>query len=433
MRDVTNIIKSAGVALEAKAFEKFGAAVQGATDRALSNIFKTEQNSPGQTGDSDTVNAAEAVQNIEPFVWDSTRYASQNVTSGTGGTVTNVPRSKFLFKVSFIFKSGIAEYAAFLGGKSVDELTRGLDYSVKQIDLPSVSFDYETVNMYNFRTKVLKSITHDEMSFIFYDDVANRALDFVNLYRMLHVPIARREQLGTTPFGDYGFSFDNDPNSLNSSYRGPLPGENYNVLEKIIIHQYYMEFSPSSKDPVKVNDFVFTNPRISKLALGGQDHEDSNANMVTGTFDFDSLYIETGLSASKDENNPRPPRQPSAPMPIDIMSGFDEGSAILVRGAKASPGNERNPFVDIIARQGERAVQTAVGNAIRGAVGNNAMGRALSGAIGSFSGGLGAAANRTLSSIGTGIVQGFALPTKPTVTDNAAPVIDLSVRDNNGL
>jgi uncharacterized membrane protein len=119
-------------------------------------------------------------------------------------------------------------------------------------------------------------------------------------------------------------------------------------------------------------------------------------------------------------------------MIIDILSGYNEGSAYIVRGAKTSPGNERNPFVDILARQGERAVQSAISGALRKVVGNNAVGRALNGAIGSVSGSLGAAANRTINSIGTGVVQGFALPTKPAITDNAAPVTDLSVPYDNG-
>jgi hypothetical protein len=429
MRDVKNIIKSTGVALEAEAFKQFGAAVQGVADRALSGIFKST-GATELTGDSDAVSAADAIAQITPLVWDSTRYAAQNVSTGRNSTASNIPRTKFLFKVSFIFNSGIAEYASTLGGKTVDELMRGLDYSVKQIDLPSVSFDYEMVNMYNFRTKVLKSITHDEISFTFYDDVSNKSLDFANLYRMLHVPISRREHEASTNLGDYGFSFSNSPNELDSSNRGALYGGNNNVLAKIIIHQYYMEMG--SHDPVKVNDFVFTNPRISKLSLGDHDHEDTNFNLITGTFDFDTLYIETGLSAAKDSSTARQHRSPSAPMIIDILSGYNEGSAYIVRGAKTSPGNERNPFVDILARQGERAVQSAISGALRKVVGNNAVGRALNGAIGSVSGSLGAAANRTINSIGTGVVQGFALPTKPAITDNAAPVTDLSVPYDNG-
>lgn len=438
MLDISNVIKSTGVALEAEAFRQFGAAVQGVADTALSSIFKQPTTTTSRTDDNDgeLPTAAQAADNMPEYrIWDSTRYASQNASTGTSSNANHLPRHKFLFKVSFIFNSGIAEYASLLGRKTVDELMRGLDYSVKQIDLPSVSFDYEMVNMYNFRTKVLKSITHDDISFTFYDDVSNESLDFVNLYRMLHMPIARRENASSDVLEDGGFAFTNIPTNLNSSFRGPLPSQNKNILSKIIIHQYYMKYSMSEKDIVKVNDFVFTNPRMSKLTLGGQDHEDSNFNMVTGTFDFDSLYIETGMSATTDDGNLWQARAPSAPMsPIDILSNYDQGTAVIFRGQQTPPGGARNPifdpFVDIIAQHGQRAVQTSVATALRGAVGNNVMGRALEGAIGSVSGSLGAQVGRTVKSVGNGVVQGFALPTKTTVTDNAAPVTDLSVLYN---
>jgi hypothetical protein len=421
MQEVSGVIKAAGVALEAEAFRQFGAAVQGATDRVLGGVFgfpdqPGEPVSPQIPGSaSPQLNATAAVQQAEVGIWDSTRYAAQN-TSRAMGSMADSPKLKFLFKISFSFFPDMIEYASTLNGTDLSDLMRSLDYSVKQIDLPTVEFDYEEVNMYNFRTKVLKQIRHREINLTFYDDVGNKALDFVNIYRMLHMPIARREQDPSGQLSESGFTFENDPNGMNTSWRGPLPGDRRNVLSKIIVHQYYMDLG--SNEPVKVNDFVFTNPRISNLAISDQDHEiGGTPNFITCAFDFDSLFIDTGQSAAPDKHR----RPPTAVMKHDILSDFDQGGAALYRGQQISPGKERNPFIDILARQGERIVQMGVSGAIRRAIGNNQAGRALSGAIGSISGALGTAANRTITSVGTGTFQGMALPSAPPVRDNTAP------------
>ena len=416
MQEVSAIIKSAGVALEAEAFKQFGAAVQGVADRTLGSIFGYQQppglpDSPQRSGNE--LRAEQAVQQSQVGVWDSTRYAAQKA-SRAMGSISDAPKIKFLFKISFSFFPDMIQYASTLGGTDLTSLMKSLDYTVKQIDLPTVEFDYEEVNMYNFRTKVLKQIRHREINLTFYDDIGNKALDFVNIYRMLHMPIARREQDGSGSLSDSGFTFLNEPSAMNTSLRGPLPGDKKNVLSKIIVHQYYVDMG--SPEPVKVNDFVFTNPRISNLAVSDQDHEiGGTPNFITCAFDFDALYVQTGQSGAPDKHA----RPPTAVMKNDIFSGFDEGDAELYRGQQVSPGGERNPFIDILARQGQRIVQTGVSGAIRRAIENNQVGRALSGAIGSVSGALGEAANRTISSTGYGVTQGLALPSVAPVRDNS--------------
>lgn len=417
MQEVSAIVKSAGIALEAEAFKQFGAAVQGVADKTLGTIFGYKQqpglpDSPQRDGNQ--LRAEQAVNLSTTGIWDSTRYAAQKASHSEIGSYTDAPKLKFLFKISFSFFPEMIEYASSLNGVDLTDLMRSLDFTVKQVDMPTVEFDYEEVNMYNFRTKVLKQIRHRELNLTFYDDIGNKALDFLNIYRMLYMPVSRIEQNANWPHNEFGFSFLNEPNALNTSMRGPLPGDKKNVLSQIIIHQYYVEMG--SHDPVKVNEFVFTNPRISNLAIGDQDHEvGGTPNFITCAFDFDSLYIQTGQSALSST------RKPSAVMKHDILSSFDQGGAELYRGQQISPGGERNPFVDILARQGQRIIQTGVSGAIRRAVGNNQLGRALGGAIGSVSGALGEAANRTISSVGYGVTQGLALPSTSPVRDNTTP------------
>jgi hypothetical protein len=79
-----------------------------------------------------------------------------------------------------------------------------------------------------------------------------------------------------------------------------------------------------------------------------------------------------------------------------------------------------NPFVSILARQGQRLVQDKVGGFLSKSLGGVAGG-ALQGAISNVSGALGNAASGTLGNIGSGIAAGISSPTKAPVVDNAGP------------
>lgn len=415
--DVSHILKSAGASLEAEAFKQFGAAVENASNSALGSIFGANTQQGIQPG-----SAAEAVQNIEPGVWDSPKYSAQLVSNQVGGSFTNAPKLKFLFKVSFTFDPAIMSYASELG-IDTDELTRMLDYSVKQVDLPKVDFEYEEVNMYNFRTKILKQIKHREINLTFYDDNGNRALNLINMYRMLHQPVSRVKQNSSFAFKDNGMSFNDSIGAPNSAHRGVLTGGITNVLTQIVIHQYYTDLS-SHVSPIKVNEFVFTNPRITNVDVSDQDHEQGGAaNMIAIIFDFDALHIATGKDPRWSDT------RPTSVMTYDILSNYQEGPATIKRGNEIGPGATRNPLVDIIARQGQRAVQTAVAGAMRDAVGNTSAGRALSGAIGSISGAFGTAAGNTLGNVASGAGSFFSKPYTVPLKDNSASesqVMDLT-------
>jgi hypothetical protein len=416
MQDISEIIKSAGIGLEAQAFKAFGAAVQGDADRSLGSIFSNRGQSDALNSslqNDNGVTADQAASLASPGIWDSTRYAAQNA-SRAMGSISNAPKIKFLFKISFSFFPEMIEYASSLNGTDLSALMRSLDFSVKQIDLPTVELDYEEVNMYNFRTKVLKQIRHKEISLTFYDDIGNKALDFMNIYRMLLIPAARREQDSNAQLNEYGFTFLNEPTSLNTSFRSPLPGDKKDILSQIIIHQYYVEMG--SPDPVKVNEFVFTNPKITSISDGDQDHENGGTpNTITCSFDFDTLYLQTGQSAL---NSSRPPK---AVMTYDILSDYSVGGTVLYGGQQVSPGGVKNSFINTFIHQNQQIFQTSNTNPIRRTMGNMQFGGTLSNSIISDSGALGEAANRTLSSISYGMTQGLALPSVAPLNDNSVP------------
>ncbi len=413
MQDLSGIIKSTGVALEREAYKVFGAAVENQVNRVLGGIFGSPQARPRNPTDADVV-----VGNIEPGTWDAARGAAQLTSNRLGGSAIWSPRLKFLFKVTFRFNPAIIQYAQLLG-IDVSQLQRELTFVIKQVDLPKVDYEYEEVNMYNFKTKVLKSISHKELNFIFYDDMKNNALDFMNLMRMIYIPISRREFENGIRLEDYGFAFSNDPSSINTATRANLPGNINSPLTQMIIHQYYVDRSGTNEAAlVKVNDFVFTNPRITSLDASDQDHENGGTpNMVAGTFDYDALYIEV-------EQDAKTHKRRTSSMTYDILSDYDEGAPEVTRGAEIGPGKTRNPFIDILARQGQRLVQTGVTNVLNKALGGVAGGklaRGLSGAISGVSGALGEAAKRTVEGVGYGGSTGIAFPTVSLVRDSNSP------------
>jgi hypothetical protein len=412
--DISGLLGNTGVALEAEAYKQFGAAVNDKVGGMLGSVFG---NKGTGTDGTDSSNAAFAAANAQPGVWDPTPYAS--AIGGFEGGYN--PKNKFLFKVNFEFDPTVSQMASSMGYDTMG-FSKDLTFIIKSIDLPKVDFDYELVNMYNFKTKVLKGISHTELNLMFYDDVANHALSFVNLYMQILSPITRNILMPQTAFEEHSLAFNEDYHGLDTSTRSALIGNSKNIISRLTIFQYYVENGNkdlnSVAEAVKLNEFVFTNPRLTKFDLNDQDHEEGGAaNTISAIFDYDALHIHTGMSALHSQDQAGAPAQLGKG---DILSATEEIAAILTRSASNPAGKTMNPFVSILARQGQRLVQDKVGGFLSKSLGGVAGG-ALQGAISNVSGALGNAASGTLGNIGSGIAAGISSPTKAPVVDNAGP------------
>jgi hypothetical protein len=392
--DITGIIKSTGVALEQEAFKQFGAAIEGVAGNTLKNIFNVPPQEPTGTGTNPTTQ--------ETGVWDTTRYAAALVRPDQ---VEFNPKLKFLFKVSFEFDNAMIDAARILG-YDLNKIQQNVSFMIRHIDRPKFDYDYEEVNMYNFRTKVLKQIRHREVGFTLYDDVGNNVLSFINLYRKLQVPITRTNVDPSQKHEDFGFEFDKTMQGLDTGMRGALPGDRINILRKMTIHQIYVERGSTVGSPsawVKTVDFVFMNPRFTNIDIDDMDHENgSNFNLVTLTADFDSMFMD----------EPKPFTQSMAP-------SFPSGdiSADGNNGATDPAGGNRNPFIDIIANQTGRVVQQGVSNIINKTLGTTAGGNIVAGQLTSVGSLIGDAAKRTLGSFKGS--QGFVTSRNPAVADDS--------------
>ena len=433
MSDISNILKGTSLALEREAFNQFGAAIEGQV-RNLSSLGKNRPNTNDPNGPlpspNSPINAAQAAEGAEYGVWEPTKYAAA-LTQAEQGALD--PKQKFLFKVTFWFDETIQTsgvYGSLANGNdsSSNELSRTLTYMVKQIDLPSVQFDYEEVNMYNYRTKVLKSISHKELNFSFMDDIGNGVMDFVNIYRMLLQPMARQDNPSweSAEYSDYGFAFSDGMGVPDSSFRGALPGNARRILRKIVIHQFYVNrgagMDGTVEQMIKTNDFIFLNPQLMEMDMGELDHENGNSfNLITANFAFDGLVVKPAQSVF--ENGVYKHKDISLDV-RDMLTG-PSNSTQVNRGQPSitAGGGKPNPFSQIIANQAGRIVQGAASNALQKAFGGIAGG-ALSGTINQITGALGNAARNTIS----GNTQAIARPTTSYVRD---PSVSRAEADDN--
>lgn len=420
MSDISKILPSTGVALEEQAYRTFGAIVANQTNNVLGNIFGTATGS--------TIN-----QNVNPLPedrilthgdWNVTPYAPA-LASGAGGYD---PKVKFLFKVHFEFYKAASVMAANLGLDPEFSLNRDLTYVVKQIDMPKYSFEYEEVNMYNFRTKVLKRIVHEPLSFTFYDDIANNAIKFMSVYLQLFQPLARRKWDAGINLEDYGFGFSRALGGPDSGMRGALrPSGNQpapkDILRSLTIEQYYLNRSQNHlqgsqvRQALYVNIFTFTNPRITNFTLNDQDHENgATPNVLDCQFDFDALYMDTGKIAD-DLDKP----EGGLMATYDILTGENRSGGQFLNGPTTPAGgggNWTSVFSNVIANQGGRHVQNEISSALHKSAIGEIGGGALAGAITAASGALGNATRRTLGMKNV-TPSGIVAPKPPPVVDNS--------------
>lgn len=245
------------------------------------------------------------------------------------------PKHKFMFVVEFVF------------ARPFQEQFNALDFAfvIKRSTRPNISFEYEDVNYYNFRTKVLKRSEYQPMSMTFYDDMLDNALRFYNTYLQLISPISRSVGDGTqTFFEESGMTFDpSGPNSASIQAVG-------DVTRTIIDYVNIYHIIHGGK---QVDVYRFDNPRLQTLTLDDLDMTDGGTGTeVTIEFNYDGLLIEPRrpieeLAQQLSELTgggifPLAPRLAGDPTPgsqlgVDVSTTFDIPSATDLE--PASPVN----------------------------------------------------------------------------------------------
>lgn len=208
---------------------------------------------------------------------------------------------KFLFVVEFKFYT---EYANMLGIEP--------SFVVKTADRPSVTYEYEDINMYNFRTKVAKKSSFTPISMSFHDDEQNRAVAFYNAMQRLMTPIANhltpsmyehsgmdytdvKTQASGKDAGAQGIWTSDHAASI-----GALLGSNTSIIQSINLYHVYF-------GGAKVNEYRFINPRVMSMNLDNMDMSDGGTSELKMEFAYDNVeisnYVSPGSVVGKDKED----------------------------------------------------------------------------------------------------------------------------------
>lgn len=178
--------------------------------------------------------------------WEAVHYAND--------LNAHHPKFKFLFKVNF---------NGFPGGN--------FSYFIHRCDKPKVKFNHTEVNYYNFRTKVLTSVTYDPLNFTFLDEIGNTVNSFFALYTA-----ARSKQ------GNGKASIDGG-----SEFSSSVPYENgYSSGKTVEIQQIFA-------NGLATNIFTLINARIDSLEFDELNMEQTAGSMMNCTVSFDAITCRT--------------------------------------------------------------------------------------------------------------------------------------------
>ncbi len=230
--------------------------------------------------------------------------------------IARAPKYKFLFVVQFEFDPSFQQ-----------EINGAIDpaFVVIASSRPNINFEYEDINMYNFRTQVPKRTIYDEMSMKFYDDDYNNVMQLYTTYLKLVSPIANldNEIVKMDPLDLYdiqggGMGFSTGNTTYSDNVTSSIAG-----FQNTVGQTYPASFGPFGSDPSTrnvlrairlfhvyrqgrmMNVYNFYNPKITSMKLDDLDMAESGPTEVTFTFKYDSLYIIPGYRMYNDNNSPR--------------------------------------------------------------------------------------------------------------------------------
>lgn len=394
MPDISDLARIAGVVPERTATQLFGMAVEEFAAQPINTVLQS------------ALGTGEQPVNRNDGSWSATSYAAAFVNSQLR------PKLKFMFRVEFLFKPNVLEQFASLSATWKNNFA----FMVKSVDRPKVDFEYEDINQYNFHTKVLKRISHKELTITFMDDVGNNVHEFFRLMMMIHSPITRRSAGNAggladsnAPYGvGNGMLFSDDLMNINDfANRGVLSTDVGNAIQAIKVTQLYIQPGRSRIDldtGAKEVSFLFVNPRIVAMDLEDLNHEANEANSFIMQFDYDFMIM------GEQETFSGIPPEKSVP-PVGTAPGEPSPTGAALGGLNEIGGN--NPYTALLAGVGARAAQRIT---------SETLGRSLRtipglGSVGDTLGGLVQGITRDRINAFGNINQSAARPTRDVVMD----------------
>jgi hypothetical protein len=433
---VDNLLKDSKIQLEKGALDKFGAAVDDFKNGSI----------PDQTGSGTAPTDPAARKNLVERQLATNRTLQQNswISSSYAATLAGGspfrPKLKFMFQVQFNFTQAAIEYHPEIRAKLQDN---SFTFMVKSIERPKVELEYEEdVNMYNFRTKVLKRIRHRDLTMTFIDDVGNRIFEFFRILMEIHSPITRGGRLRDGKLGEKpdtsvlskasGMTFIRDllKRGANNAHRAVVNSAFGNVIDSIRVKQIYVDPTTGLNDAVRMVTFDFMNPRVVSFDFDDLSHEANDVSQLTMVFDYDWLEMMDAGSLSAaggaymDNINVFGPRNMTG-VPLDPTPAFmNEGTS---SGGNRGPlGSLQKGVSGMVGRYGQKLTSDTIAKGVSTISGGNRFATKLLGqATGSLSGLVSSViTDRTSAGIGQAYGLGNSLTARASsalIKDAATP------------
>jgi hypothetical protein len=247
---------------------------------------------------------------------------------------------------------GFSEGGAPPNDESLD--MKEMIFPIKQASRPNITFTYEDVNYYNYRTKVATKTDYGTFQLTFYDDVQNTAHFFFDSYLNKVSPVSNINPFTDAPVNDAldeagrglnNFNFGNRHRAFGGSGSiGPLADDaKLGFIKRITIRHYYITQGLGDIDFI---DYVYVNPKVVNMTLDELDMSDTEVNLITLNFNYDYVYIDRGT------------KQPDEPAPADDTNTRDPEIYRFARLAGAA----RRATIDAINEERIEDTRGNVGN-----------------------------------------------------------------------
>lgn len=404
--DIKGLVQDSKIGLQKQSTDAFGSFADNLVRGGLNNL-KPGANSTGAPGSM-----------YDPKSWYATSYAA-----GLSGASGYRPKLKFLFKVQFVFTTEAK--------KLQPSLQDNFTFMVKSVDRPKITFEYEEdMNLYNFKTKALRRIQHQDLTIVFMDDTGNKVIDFFRMMMMIQSPITANQldrdgklELPKTNLKmKSGMAFNRSKHD--SAIRAAVNSDYGNILDAIRVQQIYVNPSHELNRAVQMVSFDYMNPRIVSFDLDELTHESSDPNTLTMMFSYDWLeVVKVGTLGTADA--PYSSLSVADVKPGGITNAPSEITPYMKTGApKDSPAGGNNAaggsiieslvtgsssaVSGALARTGQRAVSDAINRTVSSVAGN-----------GSFASAIGSTLSSATSGAIGSIVQGAARDAIGSVTNTA--------------
>lgn len=231
---------------------------------------------------------------VDPFLTNNAPNLSPVQACSASPYATDLVRYGVKFK--FLFVAQINFRKNYLSMVNIDP-----SFIVKTSDRPSITYEYEDINMYNFRTKVAKRGTFAPLKMTFYDDEQNTTVSFYNALMRLMSPVANNTSPVTVEQSGMDFgslsptSTGRDsgtqgiPTYSYSGTIGPMLGSDVSIIESIDLYHVY-------SGGQKVNQYRFINPRIVTMGLDEMDMSSETVTEMQLEFAYDTIEITNAVS-----------------------------------------------------------------------------------------------------------------------------------------